>query len=327
MNNRMSINLYVDTNIYLTFFHFTSEDLEQLKKLIALINTDNIKLYLPEQTKNEFYRNREAKISDSLVKLRASRLNNQFPQICHPYAEFGIMKKAIKQFETNKAKLLEKLAHDAESGTLMADDVLNQLLSKSLSIATSEDILKSAVRRYDIGNPPGKDRSYGDAINWESLLSAIPDRDDLHFVSDDKDFYSRLNEKNFNNYLVDEWKGKKQSELFYYRRLSVFFKENYPDIEISSETEKDILIRNLFEAYTFASAKNAISKLRIYDNFSIKQLNDIANAFSTNSQIYWVKSDYIVLNARRELIEHNRDKIDSAIYADYKRTYGIIEDT
>ncbi|WP_264543045.1 MULTISPECIES: PIN domain-containing protein [Flavobacterium] len=205
----MRRNLYIDTNVYLTFYHFSNEDLEELKKLIALINTDNIKLYLPEQTKNEFDRNREVKIADSLDKLRGVKLGNQFPMICHSYDEYDLMKKAIKQFETNKSKLLEKLQHDAESETLLADEVLNQLFSKAEFIETSNEVLNRAILRYDIGNPPGKDKSYGDAINWESLLEDASDYEDLFFISDDKDYYSKLNDKKFNEYLLKEWKEKK----------------------------------------------------------------------------------------------------------------------
>ncbi len=317
----MRRHLYIDTNVYLTFYHFSNEDLEELKKLIALINTDNIRLYMPEQTRNEFYRNREVKIADSLDKLRGTKLGNQFPMICHSYDEYDLMKKAIKNFETNKSKLLEKLQHDAETETLLADEVLNQLFSKAVIIETSDDILNRSILRYDIGNPPGKDKSYGDAINWESLLEKVPNNFDLYFISDDKDYYSKLNEKKFNEYLLKEWKEKKESELHYFRRLTEFFKKHYPDIEISSETEKEIIIKNLIEAYSFDNAKSVIRKLRNFDNFSIKQLNDITSAFATNSQIYWIKNDYIISNARREIIEPNKDKIDSTIYNAYEREY------
>lgn len=317
----MRKNLYIDTNVYLTFYHFSNEDLEELKKLIALINTDNIKLYLPEQTRNEFDRNREVKIADSLDKLRGTKLGNQFPMICHSYDEYEIMKKAIKQFETNKSKLLEKLQHDAESETLLADEVLNQLFSKAIFIETSSEILNKAIIRYDIGNPPGKDKSYGDAINWESLLENA-DEEDIYFISDDKDYYSKLNDKKFNEYLLKEWKDKKESDLHYFKKITDFFKKFYPDIEISSETEKEIIIKNLFEAYSFDNAKSVIRKLRNFDNFSIKQLNDITSAFASNSQIYWIKSDYSVSNARREIIELNKDKIDPIIYRSYEREFN-----
>lgn len=318
----MRRNLYIDTNVFLTFYHFSNEDLEELKKLIALINTDNIRLYIPEQTRNEFNRNREVKIADSLDKLRGTKLGNQFPMICHTYEEYELMKKAIKSFEATKSKLLEKLQHDAETETLLADEVLNQLFSKALNIDTSDDILNRAILRYDIGNPPGKDKSYGDAINWESLLEKVPNENDLYFISDDKDYYSKLNEKKFNEYLLKEWKAKKESDLHYFRRLTEFFKKYYPDIEISSETEKEIIIKNLIEAYSFDNAKSVIRKLRNFDNFSIKQLNDITSAFATNNQIYWIKNDYVVSSARREIIETNKDKIDSTIYNTYESEYN-----
>lgn len=289
--------------------------------MIALINTGNIVLYLPEQTQNEFYRNREVKISDSLDKLRASKLNNQFPMISHSYDEYDKMKKAIKQFETNKSKLLKQLQHDAESESLIADDVLNQLFSKATYIETSSDILDEAVTRFEIGNPPGKDKSYGDAINWVSLLEVAPEHEDLHFISEDKDYYSKLNEANFNSYLLKEWKETKSSELHYYKRLSEFFKVNYPDIEISSETEKEIIIKNLREAYSFDNAKSVIRKLRNFDGFSIQQLNEITEAFSSNNQIYWIGTDWTVSSARRDIIESNKEKIDPTIYAEYEETF------
>lgn len=317
----MTQNLYIDTNVYLTFFHFSNEDLKELKKLIALINTGNIVLFLPEQTKNEFYRNREVKISDSLDKLSATKLANQFPMICHAYDEYDLMKKAIKEFDKSKSKLLEKLQHDAENSSLLADDVLNQLLSKAVLIETTKEILKSAVTRFEIGNPPGKDKSYGDAINWISLLDRVPKKQDLYFISEDKDYYSKLNENNFNDYLIKEWKELKNSKLIYYKRLSEFFKSLYPDIEISSETEKEIIIKNLSEAYTFANAKSVIGRLLSFDNFSIKQLNEITSAFSTNNQIYWIDTDYVVSTARSSIIEANKDKIDPAIYREYERVY------
>ena len=54
------LNLYIDTNAYLSFFHLTSDDLEELKKLELLIETTReIQLHLPEQTYDEFNRNRD----------------------------------------------------------------------------------------------------------------------------------------------------------------------------------------------------------------------------------------------------------------------------
>jgi hypothetical protein len=51
----MKKKIYINTNIYWTFYHFSNEDLEELKKLTVSINTGNIELYIPKQTHNEFH--------------------------------------------------------------------------------------------------------------------------------------------------------------------------------------------------------------------------------------------------------------------------------
>ena len=41
------MNIYIDTNILLSFYHLTSEDLEELKKLVALLKQKKARLLLP----------------------------------------------------------------------------------------------------------------------------------------------------------------------------------------------------------------------------------------------------------------------------------------
>ncbi|MEQ1761458.1 MAG: PIN domain-containing protein [Vicinamibacterales bacterium] len=79
------LNLFIDTNVFLSFFHLTSEDLEELRKLSALVKDKRVTLWLPEQVIHEFRRNREGKIQDALKQLRDQRLNLQFPSICKDY--------------------------------------------------------------------------------------------------------------------------------------------------------------------------------------------------------------------------------------------------
>lgn len=316
------MNLYMDTNVYLTFYHFTNEDLTTLSKLIAFIKAGNVKLFLPKQTYNEFWRNRETKILDALNKLKASRLNDTFPRIAFQYEEIKEMQAAISHYEKNKSKLLEKLQSDSESIALQADDTIKSLFEKAQVLQTDELIVELAVQRFNSGNPPGKDRSYGDAINWESLLDAVPLKEDLYFISEDSDYYSKLNQDNFNAFLLEEWKSKKESNLYYYKTLTYFLKGNLPEIEINSETEKDLVIRNLTTANNFATAKKVVWKLSAYDNFSIQQLNSITEAFTNNNQIHWIGDDGSIAHARREIIEKNHKKIDPEIYKAYHRRYN-----
>jgi len=314
-------NLYLDTNVYLTFFHFTKDDLTSLRKLESFINSGNIVLFLPEQTINEFRRNRETRINDALTRLKESRLNDTFPRIALQYKEYNEMQAAIRSFEKNKSQLLEKIHNDAQTETLKADDVIGALFDKAALIESDEEIYQSAVKRFNSGNPPGKNGSYGDAINWESLLREVPDGQDLHFVSEDGDYYSKLNSANFNSFLLKEWGSKKSSKVLHYKTLAEFLKANLPDIEITSETEKDIVIMSLSTAGTYASAKDVVRKLRQYDNFSVQQLNDITEAFTSNNQIFWIGDDYVIRAARREVIDKNERKIDKAIFKDYQKRY------
>ena len=40
------LHLFIDTNIFLSFYAYTNDDVEELRKLISLIKTNQLKLYL-----------------------------------------------------------------------------------------------------------------------------------------------------------------------------------------------------------------------------------------------------------------------------------------
>ena len=66
------MNIFIDTNIFLSFVdHLSNDDLEELNKLSLLLQQGKTKLYLPEQVVQEFRRNRDNKIADALKQLRA----------------------------------------------------------------------------------------------------------------------------------------------------------------------------------------------------------------------------------------------------------------
>jgi predicted nucleic acid-binding protein len=73
------INLFIDTNVFLSFYHLTNEDLEELKKLAALIDKNEIVLFLPDQVKKEFTRNRAGKISDAMRNYKMLNSICRFP--------------------------------------------------------------------------------------------------------------------------------------------------------------------------------------------------------------------------------------------------------
>ena len=246
------MNLFIDTNVFLSFYHLSSNDLEELKKLGVVVRQGKINLLLPDQVVNEFQRNRANKIADALKRLREQRrLSIQFPQMCKEYEEYERLREIQRVYEEQFAKLLEKIDGDVESQRLKADNILQGLFALATQIKMDQHIIERARLRFDLGNPPGKNNSLGDAVNWEALLSKVPIGEPLYFISDDKDFCSPLDEGMFDPFLLGEWEKIKLSKLFFYKRLSGFLKEKFPDINLANEGEKDLLIRDLANSSSF----------------------------------------------------------------------------
>jgi predicted nucleic acid-binding protein len=90
------ITLFTDTNVLLSFYHLTSEDIEELKKLVVLVENKEIQLIVPKQVENEFWRNRGAKISDAMKKLREAKFNVSSPTFSKDYDEYGEIRDPLK---------------------------------------------------------------------------------------------------------------------------------------------------------------------------------------------------------------------------------------
>ena len=285
------MNLFIDTNIFLSFYHLTSEDLEELRKLAVLLDQNKVTLYITDQVCAEFGRNRESKISDAIKRLSEQRLNLQFPQLCKDYPEYNELRELQKEYETVHSALLEKVDRDVGEHTLKADKTIQELFGKAKVLKTSAELIEKARLRIQIGNPPGKEGSLGDAISWEALLEDCPEGEDLFFVTDDRDYVSVLNESLFKEFLFDEWNGSKNSDLVLYRRLSAFFKDKFPDIKLATELEKELLIRDLANSENFAQTHQVISRLSKFSEFTSAQVNEIAQAAISNSQVRWIIDD------------------------------------
>ena len=172
------MNLFLDSNIWLSFYHMTNDDLEELRKIVVLITQKKLVLYLPEQVINEFRRNRDGKIADAMKRLRDEKLSDQFPQMCKEYTEYQEIRQLIDKYKRLKSRLIEQLTSDYSNKELKADQIIEELFLKAESIVITDELWECAKRRYDLGNPPGKDGSYGDAVIWESLLLKVPQGED-----------------------------------------------------------------------------------------------------------------------------------------------------
>jgi predicted nucleic acid-binding protein len=306
------MNIFLDTNVILSFYHLSSDDLEELKKLAVLARQGKVNLIIPEQVKDEFRRNREGKIADALKRLREQRTALQLPQIARQYEEYEKLEKAQKQLEKAHKQLIAHIEEDALTRSLEADSVIEELFQVAGEFPITAKDVKLAQLRSGIGNPPGKKGSLGDAIIWEALLRHSPKNQDLFFITDDSDYNSPLEPDTIDRYLAEEWTRTKNSKICFYTRLSAFFRDHFPDIELATELEKDILIRELANSWSFAQSHAAISKLSQYSDFTDTQVNEIVTAAITNNQIYWIARDPDVHAFLSAIVQGRQDMIEPA---------------
>lgn len=285
------ITLFIDTNVLLSFYHLTSEDIEELKKLVALVENKEIDLIVPKQVENEFWRNRGAKIVDAMKKLREAKFNASFPAFSKDYGEYGEIRDLLKKADKLHAELVSKIMSDAKNTSLKADEIVTGLFKKATKPTFLQEHYLSAVMRTRVGNPPGKNETVGDALNWETLLATVGLGTDLYIVSEDKDYRSQLSEGVFSEFLKTEWETKKHSALHYFSKISDFFKDCFPGIKIASQVESDLAITSLSNSGSFATTHFYIAKLDAFEEFTPEQVERLISIPGQNSQVGWIIDD------------------------------------
>lgn len=309
------MHLFIDTNILLSFYHLTNDDLEELKKLAVLMGQKTVTLHVTDQVVAEFTRNRESKIADAVKKLKEQHLNLQFPQVCKDYPEYQQLRELQKQYDTAHSNLLSKLLADVLASKLRADVAISELFNAAAQAETDAETVSKARVRVDVGNPPGKNGSLGDAINWELLLKTVPYGTSLYFVTEDRDYTSTLDENKFKDFLQQEWHKVKAGEIIFYKRLSSFFKDIFPSIKLASELEKDLVIKQLVASPNFSTTHTAVAKLEKYADFSVTQASSILLAATINNQVGWIATDPDVKQFLESILSNYKAKIEPDLVA------------
>lgn len=285
-------NLFIDTNIWLSLYHFSNDDLTQFAKLKDMLGK-SIKMYLPQQVCDEIERNREAKLQDALKNFEINE--PKYPAFTKGYNEYEELRNdtylLIKRFKSFK----ENIESQILSRELPADIVIDSFIS-TLEHLQCNQFVENAVSRYHVGNPPGKDNKYGDAINWECLLNAIPNNEDVFFISGDKDYRSLFSNNEMNPFLVKEWNDKKHSNIHFYSSLSKFLDDHVKEIKLHDENEKQRLIDDLCESKNFQTTHGTIAMLKKYTGWTEQQVEKLCYALVNNSQVKWIIGDFDVYN-------------------------------
>jgi hypothetical protein len=304
------VELFLDTNVYLSFYKLSEEDLEELQKLAVAVRSRDTNLYITDQVRDEFNRNREAVVAQSLKAFEDPKLPTGYPRLFLNYPEYEDLRDALSSFDQHRTALLKKVRQAAAEKDLHADKLINELFEIAQLIPMTPEIWAAAKMRSDLGNPPGKADSYGDAINWESLLARDLDGLDLMIVTADGDFISKLDSSLLAEVLRNEWTSRKKSSVSLYKNLTSLFRQNYPDIKLASELEKELAIDALIRSTNFQRTHTAIRGLEQYADFSADQAIALIDAAVNNDQIHLLFDDVDVYMFFTQLAIDHEDDLD-----------------
>lgn len=292
LDGNTTMNLFIDTNVFLSFYEYSSEDLNKLEELAVYIKNENVRLHLPEQTKNEFVRGRDRTVNRVMNDLKKTKFMSRFPRLCMDYDEYDSLRKYLHKCRKKYELLMEALERDVSDRNLKADNLISYVFALSTPTTTTDNIIAAARIRTDLGNPPGKPRSVGDAVIWETLLDSVPPQEEFCLISYDKDFQSSYNPNVLHPFLESEWAEKKgvKPRLF----TTLVQASKFLDIRILSTQfqAKEDAIRRFTYSGSFRDTHQNIRDLKDLDgNFTQRQFNRLLMAFPRNNQIGWILMD------------------------------------
>jgi arsenate reductase-like glutaredoxin family protein len=288
------MKVFIDANILLDIYQLSGPDLEELRKLIKMVETDHAQLLISSQVEDEFWRNRERVIADAMKRFKESKATAHIPNIMRDYPETKELRGAVEKVNAVVRQLHDKATAEIENDSLKADQVIKELFSTFSIGQITPDMIERARLRADLGNPPGKKSSIGDAINWEWLLSQEMDfwGDELILISADGDFESELSRGRPREYLLREWSSKHPfSSLVLSKSLTDFLKSRFPDIQLAEEFEKIKLIEELEGSRSFATTHRILEKISEYEDFKESEVMRLIQAYLDNNQIHGILGD------------------------------------
>ena len=308
------MHVYIDTNILLKFYHFSTDELTALADVFTTYEHGSAIIHFTSQVRDEFMRNREYKISDALKRFNNSIQALQIPSFMRSYDEYEKVVDLSQKLKKQTNALKSRADADISSQNLQADKLIKDILSRSTPKNVTDDIYADARKRVDLGNPPGKNGSLGDAVNWLILLEDVPDGQDLHLISEDGDFYSQLNDMIVHPFLAAEWNYRKNSKVYAYRKISTFLEERFDGIAFSYDSKKDELIEALRNTGSFASTHALIAQLEGYGYFSLLEVERILAAAEENNQFGSILEDYDVSDFLNRVAVPHIESIKSKKY-------------
>ena len=224
------MHIYIDANIYLDYYRMSADTIVSLKKLKQYVekNKNRVKLILPLQTQNEFLRNRNIVIRDS-VKATSSQVKTTLDLISRHYKQ-----KDLSSDAKSISKKLDKFCTHLEKYFTDKNSEINKVIESLFRLATKIDdnyLFDRAYKRMIRRNPPGKNGSIGDAVAWEALLDHSTKKP-LHIISRDGDWMDEIDSTKLKVFLTSEWSNKSSKKIRLFKSIGAFLKK-VPRIKIN----------------------------------------------------------------------------------------------
>lgn len=309
--------VFIDTNVLLRFYAYSDDTLAEVEKLSALIKAKKIKLLITEQIVDEHARNRDNVLADSMKRLDQMPTGVQIPRFAEHHEPAQQLMEAVKAAKTAKTELMDAIRSEMAGGGLRADRVILEMFASTKALPRAEEVISKARLRRELGNPPGKEDSLGDQINWEILLQHVPDRADLHVISKDGDFKSGATPDRAGYFLRVEWNEKKRANLHLYNGLSSFTAKHFPDIKVPSDALTSSAIERFINSTSYAQTHAAIPDLEaIRRELTSDEAIAILNAAVENNQIADIAGDPDVADIIKSI--HSDFMFDTSISLDQK---------
>lgn len=135
----MGYMLFIDANIFLEFYRFSEIHLDELKKIITLIEDKKINLLLPEQVKREIWRNRDSVIKEALTKFETNtKFNKGMPKFMEAYPKAKEYNTDLEKMEKARQELIDTVRECALNQKLAADEVLSRIFDSAFKIEITD---------------------------------------------------------------------------------------------------------------------------------------------------------------------------------------------
>lgn len=231
-----------------------------------------------------------------MSQLRSEKIPREYPVYARDEETlYTALQKAETTWQKARTALLDRLRGRAVGKRLRADTVLSELFASVKVWKRRADAVARARQRVELGNPPGKRGSLGDAVNWEILKDSVPERADLILVSGDSDFRSDLDKTQVMPFLKNEWKKDKKSEITLYTSLLDFVRKHQADVHLSVEHERVVqqnrLVSQLEMSTSFMDTHAVLSRLVRSFPLTDGNVERTIMALKENNQVGWIGED------------------------------------